>query len=99
MASTGEHSTAWDAGVFAVQLQIERYQAEIQKGGAEAETGGNSRKKMNCDHISDALQELLSRVCAEKKKKEEKMKASPYSWFSPVSTHRRASSASGLHLD
>jgi hypothetical protein len=90
------HSSAWDAGVFAIQLLIERYQAETRRAGAEAETAGNDRKRLNCDHRSDALEELLLRVYAEKKKKEEKMKTAPHSWFNSMSTHRRASSASAL---
>jgi hypothetical protein len=90
------HSTAWDAGVFAIQLLIERYQAETRKAGAEAETAGNDRRRLNCDRMWDTLQELLSRVYAEKRKKEEKMKSAPHSWFNSISTHRRASSASAL---
>jgi hypothetical protein len=87
------HSIAWDAGVSAIQLHIRQVEAENQRKGAEAEIAGNDRKRLNCDHISETLQELLSRVNTEKKKKEEKMKAVPYSWFTSISTHRRASSA------
>jgi hypothetical protein len=86
-------SIAWDAGASAIQLQIEQYQAEVQRTGAEAETTGNDRKRLNCHHIRDALQIVLSRVYAEKRKKEEKMKAAPDSWFGPIETIREASSA------
>lgn len=69
------YSIGWDAGVSAVQLQVERYRTEIRRAGVEAETAGNDRKRLNCDHVSDALQELLSRISTERKNEEGKMKA------------------------
>jgi hypothetical protein len=62
------YSKAWVEVVSTVRAEVNRYMAELH---AEAEVTGLERKMLNCNHKREALEELLSRVLAEMKRRRE----------------------------
>jgi hypothetical protein len=62
------YSKAWVEVVSTVRAEVNRYMAELY---VEAEVTGLERKMLNCNHKREALEELLSRVLAEMKRRRE----------------------------